>query len=249
MRVPEFSVLGFNVRSSRFAAFALVSVFLGAIPAAVPITALAGPQDSPIGSLSGSSGWATSKPPASRTVILSTDQSRFDPDVNNQGWWSTGVGNENVDDNDNYFVGQAFGGEFRNFFTFDVSKLGKHVVSATLRLNAAAISPGSGAEVLQLRDVSTPAAELNENIGQNAKIFRDLGTGTVYGEYSVGAFQDSQIVSLELNKAALRDLKLATKRAPMSFFSIGGRLVNVEQDTYLFGGSNALPVELVVRTR
>jgi hypothetical protein len=207
---------------------------------------MAGPQDAPAGPKTG--GPVAQKPASENTVVFRTDQSRFDPRVNNQGWWATG--GDNLDANDNYFVGSfqiipSIDAVHRNFFTFDVSDLSKHVVSATLRVNSGTVANLAGAEVLRLSDVSTDAATLNENNGQNADIFRDLGTGTVYGEYPVGSSQDNQVLALELNKEAVRDLK----HARGGFFSVGGSLLNASRETWIFGGTDGVPVELVVQTR
>jgi hypothetical protein len=238
------SALGVNVWRSRFGAFALVSILVGLCQAALPVSALAGPPDPTTGKTT--SRPAPKKRPVPNTVVFATSQSQFDPGINNQGWWTEIT--PNSDANDNYIVG-PYNGEYRNFFTFDVSTLDKHVVSATLRLNTAMVLGIAGTETLRLSDVSTDAARLNENVGLNADIFSDLGTGSVYGEYAVGSVGDHEELSLELNKAALRDLKHAAKHAPDGFFSIGGSLSNAPQGAFIFGDSGSLPVELVVRTR
>ena len=239
----SLSALGVHVLGSRFGAFALVSILVGVGHTALPVSALAESPDPTTGR--STSGPAPNKRPGPGTVVFSTSQSQFDPGINNQGWWAETT--PNLDANDNYIVG-PYNGEYRNFFTFDVSTLGKHVVSATLHLNTATVLGIGGTETLRLSDVSTDAAKLNENIGLNADIFSDLGTGSVYGEYAVGSVGEHEELSLELNKAALRDLKNAAKHAPDGFFSIGGSLSNAPQGAFIFGDSGSLPVELVVRT-
>jgi hypothetical protein len=76
-------------------------------------------------------------------ITFSTSNSRFDNNVNNQGWWSNT--SNNFDSNDNYITGFTtfgiipFGGptEWRSFFTFDLSTLdltGQVLLSATLEV-------------------------------------------------------------------------------------------------------------------
>jgi hypothetical protein len=215
---------------SRYAALALISVLVVTGQAATVSKVNAAPR-------------------GPTTVVFSTSQSRFDAGVDNQGWWS--MGQDGSDSNDNYIAGSTFitaerDHRFRNFFTFDVNHLGKHVESATLRVNSGAVSGLSGSEVLRLSDVSTDAATLNTNDGPNADIYRDLGTGTVYGDYPVGSVQDNEPLTLELNKAALRDLK----HTRGGYFSVGGSLMNARLHVWIFGDSQDLPpAELVVRTR
>jgi len=229
------------------AAVALLSVMAGAGQVVLPSGALASPPDPATGRSQGTLSKGKVRP-GPDTLVFSTAQSQFDPGIYNQGWWSER--NPNDDANDNYVVG-PLEGEYRNFFTFDVSALNKkHVTSATLRVNTASVTLLNGSEVLKLSDVSTDTATLNENSGTNPEIFSDLGTGAVYGTFSVSAVGNDQQLSLELNKVALHDLKHASKHAPDGFFSVGGSLLNAGLEyEYLFGNSGHLPVELVVHTR
>jgi hypothetical protein len=122
---------GVIVWRSRFAALALLSVVAGAGHVSLSKPALAGPLD-PASPTSASA--TTDARTAPNTVVLSTEQSRFTPGVNNQGYWATGT--DSFDANDNYVVGSTFiaaehDHRYRSFFTFDVSNLSKQVESAT----------------------------------------------------------------------------------------------------------------------
>jgi hypothetical protein len=236
---------------SVFADVALLSALAGSGLAALPTGALAAPVDgTPRASPSQSS------EPLVRagrdTLVFSTAQHQFDPGVNNQGWWSDIGEYGNDDSNDNYALNGSDGGATRDFFTFDVSALKRrHIVSATLRLNTADVTGLSGAEVLRLSDVSTDPVTLNTNTGSSPSIFRDLGTGAVYGKYPIGTVHSDQQLAIHLNKKAVHALKRAAKRAHGGFFSIGGRLLNFSPagGEIVFSNSQGRPVELVVRAR
>ncbi len=188
------------------------------------------------------------------TVTFSTSESQFDPGIDNQGWWSDTWRNDNI--NDNYFTGYISNGAnshmTRNFFTFDLSSLdltGQEVTSATLRLTrATGVSPDSE-ETVEFFDVSTPADVLNNNVGPDPAIYADLGSGVSYGSFTVAvAGSSSEVVSFDLNAGALADITDSVGQ----FFSIGGALTSIGQDTVhegLFGFSNELGgQELVITT-
>jgi len=179
--------------------------------------------------------------------VFDTADSPFHLATANQGWWSDTIDAGFA--NPNYIAGVCCGGDHRNFFTFDVHTLKKHVVSATLRVNTGGVK-GDETETLRLSDVSTDAATLNFNDGQNPEIFRDLGTGTVYGEYVISTDQDHVTLDLKLNQAAVRDLN----RARGGFFSIGGRVTSLSAgatEEHIFGESGNTrtdTVRLITRT-
>jgi dipeptidyl aminopeptidase/acylaminoacyl peptidase len=189
-------------------------------------------------------------PGAARTVVFSTSDSPFTPGARNQGWWNPLV--DNSDGNDNYVVGFVPGsepdqrGEYRNFFTFDLSSLTGRVISARLELTRFGYGSADPSETLGLFDVSTGARTLNRNNGASAAIFEDLGTGTSYGTFEVsGSAEPSDVLSLPLNAAALADINAAAG----GFFSMGGRLLSAEAHQSLFGDSNEGGVQrLVVET-
>jgi hypothetical protein len=184
-------------------------------------------------------------------VVLTTGQSRFQARNLNQGWWSSGIANDLF--NDNYIVGRCCGvpGTYRDFFTFDLSAVDQHVVFASLVVFTGTMRvKGGSTEQLRLFDVSTPADVLNHNRGRNPAIFRDLGTGTSYGDYSLGRDQARSRIKLTLNRDAIRDLNAARG----GFFSIGGRLTSLDgrlgpgADEFIFGASQGRESRLVLRT-
>jgi len=120
--------------------------------------------------------FAASGVASATSMTLSTADNPFDPGVLNQGWWSQTI--SVTDDNDNF----AFGGSYRNFFTFDLSPVSQTITAATLRINGTSTS-GSGSYPITygVFDVSTAAATLNNNVGTSSSIWTDLGSGTSYG--------------------------------------------------------------------
>lgn len=230
----------FSKRSALVTAACLVAI---ASQGAATGTAVADPRDPTKGRDHAS---AAPVKPAGKpgTVSLSTADSKFDSLANNQGWWSTDT--DNYDLNDNIIVGPYLG-EYRNFLTFDITPLGKHVTSAVLTVNASWVNGFTGSELLQLHDVSTDAETLNANDGRNPAIFEDLGTGELYGEYNLSGVQNDEELSLTLDTSALRDLRAAVKSGDR-FFSVGGRLVNGAPGSFIFGNSGPAPAVLSVRT-
>jgi len=177
-------------------------------------------------------------PVTAGTITLMTDQGAFDAGVDNQGWWSATLPNN--DSNDNYFVG-LFGpglenAILRNFFTFDLSGVTTPFADATLLLTRFQSSAANETtETLEFFDVSTSASILNNNVGTSAAIFNDLGTGTSYGSFSVpGAGNVDTILSFALNAAAVTDLNTSLG----GFYSIGGSLTSQSGDDNLFAFSD-----------
>ena len=166
--------------------------------------------------------------------IFTTADSRFDPGVNNQGWWS-GI-ESNSDTNDNYVTGSVTPFDsvrvVRDFFTFDLSSLdltGRSIVSALLQVERGGRGPDA-TETLAFFDVSTDAATLNNNTGTSAAIFDDLGTGTEYGRYVLrGDVTSFGRAAFRLNAAAIA----AITSGAGGFFSIGGAVQSLPG--YVFG--------------
>lgn len=180
--------------------------------------------------------------------VFHTSDSQFDPGVDNQGWWSDAIHNE--DYIDNYLVGWSAGGDHRNFFTFDVSLLRGTVLSASLVLTCYQWASPRTREIYALSRVSTPPDVLNQNFGPDAAIYQDLGDGIFYGAYRITLAREcpdsSALLVLPLNDVAVADINAATQ-----WFSIGGRLRRVlgGTDQYLFGYSSGEGIQaLVVRT-
>ena len=165
-------------------------------------------------------------------IVFNTSDSRFDPGIDNQGWWS--ATRSNLDFNDSYFVGLACDTpacttvhDNRNFFTFDLSSLTGAVVSATLELRRSFNQ--SSSPTLGLFDVSTDPATLNNNTGTSAGIFDDLGSGKSYGAFRVPDGAADDVLRFPLNAAAIADIQARAG----GFFSIGGAILG---GGFLFGG-------------
>ena len=173
-------------------------------------------------------------------ITLNTSDSQFDSGVNNQGWYSSGPGHIGTDSNDNYYTGTSNGDELRSFFTFDLPAVTETIISATLQLTRYQYLGDDEAETLQLYDVTTNAATLNDNSGFNSMIFADLGSGVSYGTFSInktGGYYD--VLSFSLNAQALDDLNSSIG----SFFSIGGRLGSMsDPNDAVFSGSGGIEI-------
>lgn len=178
---------------------------------------------------------------------FSTSQSRFKPQSANQGWYSSRL--DNGDANDNYIVGQCCGRKrsnsfaFRNFFTFDLRAFTGYVLEAELVLS---LFDGLGPPNLNFKvsEVTTPASRLNRNGKPSKTIYRDLGTGTSYGTFSISTLEGGK-VTLTLNAAALAGIQAAQGH----FFSMGGRIMDDRTKRALFLGSGEQGTqELVVTT-
>ncbi len=178
-----------------------------------------------------------------RPLRLDTDEGRFDRGTDNQGWWATRE--ESLDSNDNYLVGDSTTtpGIFRNFFTFDLSRKIGRVRAATLILRRYD-GAGDATEVLGLFHVATGDRRLNDNQGRSDRIFRDLGTGTRYGRFTIST-SDPGPVRLRLNRAAVADINAARG----GYFSIGGSLLSIDGDgERLFGFSHGGGVQRLLVT-
>lgn len=195
------------------------------------------------------------------TQTFSTGESRFNPLGANQGWYGqydvNGEFGESDDRNDQYVVGWDWdpGGdlypwEWRNFFTFDLSRLTSHVLCARLEVYSYTLQ-GQPVEQLGLFDVSTPAERLNGNNDQALAVYDDLGTGADYGRYNVDTTRDNEWLTFRLNPAAVQEINEAT-----GYFSVGGRLLSIDRNSKTGGTQNLFrdccdsphTVQLVVET-
>jgi hypothetical protein len=177
------------------------------------------------------------------TFTIDTSLNELQPGVLNQGWWSDKFAN-NSPVNDNYFTGFQSGGEYRSFFSFDLSGISGTVTSATLNLQR---WDQTGPLTLGLFDVSTPASTLVTGRQQgilSPTIFADLGSGNSYGTFPVnyGGFMD--ILSFSLNANALADINAMTGSG---YFSIGGAVLSGSGYIFAIDGGG-LPRELVLTT-
>jgi hypothetical protein len=172
---------------------------------------------------------------------LTTADHRFDTGVDNQGWWSTTISNSNS--NDNYYCGLNSNGPHRSFFTFFAPSWGTNetIVGAVLAAPRGA-SNSASAEV-QLFDVATAVAILNNNAGTHSAIYEDLGSGLSYGSVVVsGSGTASQAVQIPLNAQGMAALQASAG----TYFSIGARLAN--ESNHLFGDTDIYTARLIVTT-
>ena len=171
---------------------------------------------------------------AGRSVTLSTQQGSFFGSPN-QGVWSATVAN--TAGNSNYAAGSVRGGgQVRDFFTFDLRAVTGRISAATLRLDR-----GQDSAPLRHRvsDVSTAPRTLSDTEGVNAAIYRDLGTGTVYGTYRIGRSRAGPL-ALVLNRAGVAALN--TGRG--GFVSFGGSVLGVGDRA--FAGTGQTPQHLLL---
>ena len=182
-----------------------------------------------------------------RFLAFPTWEGAFDRSTDNQGWYSDTEPSSDL--TDNYFVGSPPGnpGVFRDFFTFDLSRLDGQVQAATLVVRRYR-GTGDATEVLGLFSVATGARRLNNNSGVHEDIFRDLGAGQSYGRFSVSTVgRPEGLVHLKLNQAAIADINAARG----TYFSVGGALLTDDGNgDGLFGYSRGEGVQwLVVQLR
>jgi hypothetical protein len=134
--------------------------------------------------------------------------------------------------NENYTVGWSLGKELRHFFVFDLSVFPtESLISASLLLSMPPTlnNPGNGydspdaSETLQLYDVLTPIATLTAGGSDLTAVYDDLGSGTVFGNVTVTAADNGQVVEIVLNAAALSALDAASG----GVFAIGGAVTTL----------------------
>lgn len=163
---------------------------------------------------------------------ISTSDSQLQAGVDNQGWWSDLVANNNAL-NDNYITGLSGQANFRSFFSFDLSAVHGTVTSATLRLQR---YEQAGPVTLRFWDVSTPASQLigTRQSGFDLTIFEDLGSGSSYGSFLVRSGPESDVLSFTLNARALAEIN---RLAGSGYFSIGASAGG----GYIFANSTGEP--------
>jgi hypothetical protein len=188
---------------------------------------------------------------ASTVYTLDTSADEFNTGVLNQGWWSDFGGNNTY--NDNYAIALFWtapsypyqqGIVERDFFTFDLSGISGTIQSATLLLRRGNSGSPNPTETIDLWDVQTPVTVLNNNIGPDASIVSDLGSGKNYGSFQVAmSGSASEVLSFALNANAIADLDASVG----GYFSIGGSMEGQPApgiDRFLFGVSQGFPGQL-----
>ena len=171
----------------------------------------------------------------SEVVAFNTSQSRFRPGLDNQGTVfgdaqdpDTGYWNGKL--NAAYVVGFEWAApyELRNHFTFDLSSLtpGSATGAVLVLRNGNDWSYGHGG-LYRIREVLTGAQALNLRTARPGSVYADLGTGPVYGaKRIVEATATGPAVRIRLNDAGVA----AINAAAGGFFSVGGRLTNLDVD-------------------
>lgn len=173
------------------------------------------------------------------TQLFNTSENRFDTDIDNQSWW-TASGDSNFDLNDNYILRD----DHRNFFTFDLTRLRKRALAATLQVRRYSYR-GQETETIEFFDVTTDAATLNNNVGPNQAIYDDLGSGVSYGRFEVSSVgNNTDILSFSLNEDAVADINAAVG----GFFSIGGVLLTAGFRDAVFSSSGGNGIQRLLDT-
>jgi hypothetical protein len=212
----------------------------------------------PTGSPSGSGGG--SAPGQAQVGIQATSVGTDVNPINgfwNQGWWSDNVTNDN--DNTNHVAGTFFAGgdRWRNYFTFDMTAFNAHPCTtpqtATLRASAGVGSfafAGIGPVFVTYRlyGVTTDPFVLSQKVNNpDAAIFNDLGSGPIYGSYTLPTFTDGGVFTLNLNQTALNAIATA-KANGEQYFSLGGSLVPQPADTaWVMGFTHIAPYSFPAR--
>jgi len=176
--------------------------------------------------------------------------------VTTSGWYTES--SSSGQSNENYLVGMR-GGEYRNFFVFDLtSLLNETVVSATLRLwnpiqdlpdqlydGYESVDPTETYEVVE---VTTPAATLLIGVALAMPVYQDLGDGTAYASRVFNAADNGTNVDIALNAAAV-----AAIDAAVGLYALGGHLTTLGASPFdletVFGGTSETSLrELVIET-
>ena len=170
-------------------------------------------------------------------VTYGTAGSEFNSGTLNQGWWSSGPGHSNSTTNDNHYTGSISSDTLRSFYSFDLSGISGTVTAATLRVQR---GDQNGVVNLNLWDVSTAAALVNNNAGINSAIFNDLGTGNSYYSSTVSSGSFGDYLSFSLDSQALLDINAAS-----GFFTIGAS-VGPSQDIFSSTGGDQTFLDLTI---
>ena len=182
-------------------------------------------------------GWSGGQPPALQgsTVLNFTDT----------GWYDQTGFHDST--NENYLTGRSAGFEYRSFYVFNIPNTPRAIVGAQLRV----YNPPEGylstdpTELFMLHHVSTPVASLRAGgTGQVAR-FQDLADGAEYGSRPMSVADNNQIVTINLNAAAVADLNAARGQ----LFALGGRNASLGAEDgrfFRFSGFPGDPRQLVL---
>lgn len=153
-------------------------------------------------------------------ALASAATAATDVSYSDRGWY-TSAGTHNAG-NTNYFVGwDASGGsELRNYFAFDLSRLGANVLSADFVVNSATSTIVGGSETYVLSEVTTPVATLVAGGSGLTAIFNDLGDGAAFGTRVYTSADDNQDRTITLSPAAVAAINAARGGS----FALGGSI-------------------------
>ena len=224
--------------------------------AVVAVLALPAGAASPTGPQWGTGGSAPGKAQVGiQSTTIGTDVNMINGSFN-QGWWSDNVGNSNS--NTNHIAGTFFAGgdRWRNYFTFDITALSAHPCatpqSATLRADAgvgsfADLAIGPLFVTYTLYGVTTDPFVLSQKDNNpDAAIFGDLGSGPIYGSFTLPTFTAGGTFAFTLNTTA-RNAIAAAKANGVQYFSLGGSLVPQPADTaWVMGFTGGVPAQLTI---
>ena len=161
------------------------------------------------------------------------------------GWWNN-LGNHTAS-NQNYIVGQnSPTQQLRNFAVFDLAGFGQPIASGRLQL----INPANGysspdpTETWTLFDITTPIAELRANGAGRVDIYNDLGSGVTHGQRNISLADNGQVISVELNGAALSYLQSQLG----NLVALGGAITTIDgtANQFAFGFSGATGVRQLI---
>lgn len=150
----------------------------------------------------------------------------------------------------NYFAGEYFGVEYRNYFAFRIPHLHESVVAARLELDNPSLgflSPDPF-ETYVVRGFAGNIPALVQGVG-GATAFEELGEGTLFGTKDYSLASNGLTSQVPLNEAGVAAIN-AAKGKP---FVVGGSVTTLSpggSNEYVFGGTNlaSYTTQLVLHT-
>lgn len=156
------------------------------------------------------------------------------------GWYNRSTSNQYaVGVNQNYVVGTLKGKTYRNWFTFDLSGITQNIISAKLRLYTGAASHTGR---YKLYDVSSNISAVIAGGNNKNKIYKDLGTGTLFGSKQIQPANNRKIINIALNNAALASLNNSIG----SLWAIGGKYTNSPGYAFSFTNNVSYKRQLIL---
>ncbi len=137
-----------------------------------------------------------------------------------QGWWNGADNSNNINPNANTFSGlDGFtrgSNVFRSYFVFDLTGVSTVGAGSTILLNRLRYFSTQASETFNIYDVSTNINTLR-TAANNAGTYADLGSGNVYGSFTVGLGDQGNDVLVNLTAAAIADINANLG----GFFAVG----------------------------